>query len=88
MAFAASGAHPVMTQPGTETVAQELVPFDSFGSFSSLYEDFCSRFDKVAGYYARDWRSEADRRSAASEAAKHPRDRDTLVRVLREQHPL
>ncbi len=77
-----------MTISGTDTVAPLLVPFDSFGSFSPLYADYCARFERLAPFYARDWRSVEDRRAAAAEAAAHDRDRETLVRVLREQHPL
>jgi bacillithiol biosynthesis cysteine-adding enzyme BshC len=76
-----------MTLPGTETAAPTLVPFDSFGSFSTLYADYCARFGRVASFYARDWTSAADRRAAVVEAAGVPRERETLVRVLREQQP-
>lgn len=77
-----------MTTSGTDQAAPTLLPFAAFRSFSRLYRDYCEDFPRLAPYYARDWRSPDDLAAAAAEAAARPRDRDTLVRVLREQQAL
>lgn len=65
-----------------------FIPFDRLRSFSRLYRDYMAGFERLSGFYVRNWRSPVDRRAAVTEAAAHPRDRETLVTVLREQQEL
>ena len=51
-----------------------------------LFVDYCTRFEALADAYAGDWRSDADRRSAADAAAARSIDRDALADVLAAQN--
>lgn len=62
------------------------VPFDRLPAFSSLFSTYCTDYDRLAAFYAGDWRSPEARRQAAHRAAMHPRDCALLVEVLLDQN--
>ncbi|NNF02972.1 MAG: bacillithiol biosynthesis cysteine-adding enzyme BshC [Rhodothermales bacterium] len=61
------------------------IPFSSFESFSRLFRDYTGSFDSLAGFFAWDYRSDDDLRSAAKEAASAPRNRSVLCAAVRRQ---
>ena len=62
------------------------VPFDRMPAFSTLFSTYCTDYDRLAAFYAGDWRSPEARQQAADRAAAHPRDRNLLADVLLEQN--
>ncbi|MDX1546450.1 MAG: bacillithiol biosynthesis cysteine-adding enzyme BshC [Rhodothermales bacterium] len=62
------------------------LPFDRFRSFSSLFTTYCTDYDRLAAFYAGDWRSPEARRAAAERTAAHPRDHAALADVLLDQN--
>ena len=72
--------------PTETTTAVRRVAFDRFDTFPKLFATYCTNYDALADYYAGDFRDPAAREAAARRAAEHPRDREQLVDVLREQN--
>jgi len=73
----------------TTTVIQpdrHRVPFTRMQGFPALFTTYCTDYDRLAGFFAGDWRDPAARRRAAERAARHPRNRDLLADVLLEQN--
>ena len=62
------------------------VPFDRLPAFPALFTTYCTDYDRLAAFYAGDWRCPEARRQAADRAAAHPRDRNLLADVLLEQN--
>ncbi|MCH8962810.1 MAG: bacillithiol biosynthesis BshC [Bacteroidetes bacterium] len=62
------------------------VPFDRMPAFPALFTTYCTDYDRLAAFYAGDWRRPEARRQAADRAAAHPRDRNLLADVLLEQN--
>jgi bacillithiol biosynthesis cysteine-adding enzyme BshC len=62
------------------------VPFADLAGFGSLFETYCTDFDSVRSFYRRDWRDPQSIAEAVADAASYPRDRETLVDVIREQN--
>lgn len=75
-----------MTLASDEATDVRTVSFTELPSFSDLFTTYCTDFDTLAPYYARDFRSAADRADIAEVASAHPRNRETLVEVLLEQN--
>lgn len=61
------------------------VPFSSFSTFSRLFKDYTENFEKLAPYFAGDYRNPDHLRRAARLAAEQHPDRGVLVSVLRSQ---
>ncbi len=55
-------------------------------AFPDLFVDYCRAYDRVADFYAGDWRERAEWQAAADRAARRPVDRDPLADILREQN--
>jgi bacillithiol biosynthesis cysteine-adding enzyme BshC len=72
--------------PTTTTLDLRRVPFTALPGFSDLFTTYCSDYDRVADYYAGDWRDPADRHAAADRAAHYSRDRARLADILHEQN--
>ena len=62
------------------------VPFDRMPAFPALFTTYCIDYDRLAAFYAGDWRRPEARRQAADRAAAHPRDRNLLADILLEQN--
>ncbi len=62
------------------------IPFAEMKAFPDLFTAYCTDFDRVAAYYAGDWRSLEARRTAAARAATQTRDHEALADVLLEQN--
>ncbi len=62
------------------------VPFDRLPAFPALFTTYCTDYDRLAAFYAGDWRRPEARRQAADRAAAHPRDRNLLADILLEQN--
>lgn len=62
------------------------IPFTRMNGFSDLFTTYCADFDRLAAFYAGDWRDPDARQAAAKKAATHPRDRDVLADVLLDQN--
>ena len=62
------------------------IPFDQMEGFSSLFSTYCTDYERLAAFYAGDWRSPEARKQVAQAAATHPRDRDRLADVLLRQN--
>lgn len=61
-------------------------PFEAFNSFSPLFRDYCTRYERLSEFYAGDFRDPEERKKAADRAAAVERDRETLADVLLEQN--
>ncbi len=68
------------------TSAQRRLRFAEMKAFPALYTTYCTDYERLAAYYAGDWRSPEARRAAAERTAAYPRNRDALVDVLTEQN--
>ena len=61
------------------------IPFSSFSSFSDLFKDYTENFEKLAPFFASDYRDPAALQSTIEKvAAKHP-DRSALIDALSRQ---
>ena len=69
----------------TESPGQ-CITYDRLKGFSRLYTTYLNDYEKVAAYYAGDFRSLADRRAAAERAAEHKRDRAKVADILERQN--
>ena len=74
-----------MTTTATPTRLRRA-PFDRMPAFSTLFSTYCTDYDRLAAFYAGDWRSPEARQQAADRAAAYPRDRNLLADVLLEQN--
>jgi bacillithiol synthase len=70
----------------SSTLSGRSVAFERLKGFSALFNAYCTDFERVASFFATDFRSADQRSEAAARAAAHPRDRKVLVEVLREQN--
>ncbi len=61
------------------------VPYSSFDSFSSLFQDFISGPEALADYFGGDFRDAAFRKARVDAVVSAPRDRAALAAVLRRQ---
>lgn len=67
------------------TLSSERIPLTALQHFSALFRDYVTAYEPLAAFYAGDYRSPSERRIHAAQVAAHPRDRETLVQVLRAQ---
>lgn len=72
--------------PTTTILDLRRLPFVALQGFPKLFTTYCTDYERVADYYAGDWRSAETRRAAADRAAHHQRDRARLVDVLHDQN--
>lgn len=75
-----------MTLDTATPAALRRVPFSRLPAFSSLFTDYCERYEAVADFYGGDHRRRASLHEAVERAATHPRDRDRLADILLEQN--
>jgi len=61
-------------------------PLEDLDAFPDLFVDYCTRFERVADFYAGDWRDAQARQHAADRAASRPSDRAVLADVLADQN--
>ena len=61
------------------------IPFSSFSSFSALFKDYTEHFERLAPFFAGDFRSDNDLKSVASAVAKNHPDRSVVVDAIRNQ---
>ena len=73
------------TAPTIRTRLRRL-SFDRMSAFPKLFTTYCTDYDRLAAFYAGDWRSPEARRQAADRASAHPRDRTLLADVLLDQN--
>lgn len=61
------------------------IPFSTFSTFSALFKDYTEQFEKLAPFFAGDFRSDADLKAVAEKVASNHPTRSVLVEAIAAQ---
>ena len=78
-------SHVLKAKKTDRTFLLKRIPFSSFSSFSALFKDYTEHFERLAPFFAGDFRSDNDLKSVASAVAKNHPDRSVVVDAIRNQ---